>query len=174
MNRENILKSGSYEAIAKVAWTSKWHVKNSFNRRWLDINNSEHISLFLEERSLRVPWIYIIENKRTWKKYVWQSENILLRHKNHMSLLRNWKHNIKEMQEDFDLFWEDSFSIFILEKVCDDNERIKKEDAAIDSYNYDLLYNRQSNKRNMVLYAKLSKLKNKYFWEIMGFLESLE
>lgn len=61
-------------------------------------------------------YVYAIQHNKTKRIYIGTSTKPEERYRNHISLLKNKKHKVEAMQEDFDRYGED-FSFFILEKV---------------------------------------------------------
>ena len=75
--------------------------------------------------------IYSIKCNKTGKEYIGRTENFESRVKRHMSLLRNGKHSIEDMQNDFDEYGD--FTVTILEEITDFKDR-KREYELIESH----------------------------------------
>lgn len=76
--------------------------------------------------------IYSIRNNVTGKEYIGKTEDLDKRIKSHMSLLRNGKHNVEDMQSDFDKYGDD-FTISVLEEITDYDQR-QREYELIESH----------------------------------------
>ena len=63
--------------------------------------------------------IYLIKNTSNNKEYVGKSSHINTRKVNHFSMLRKNSHKNKDLQDDYNLFGEESFEFSIIEKVQD-------------------------------------------------------
>ena len=82
--------------------------------------------------------IYQILNKVNNKIYIGSSEQFDIRIKTHFSKLRMGKHENKELQKDFNLYGEESFSYSIIEE----NSTMEKEYQLInDLYKKQEIYN---------------------------------
>lgn len=68
--------------------------------------------------------IYAIQHNKTKRIYIGSSADVPTRYWNHIYRFRSGKHNIKDMQKDFDDFGED-FSLFILDEINSYADRIK-------------------------------------------------
>ena len=66
--------------------------------------------------------IYAIQNTVNKKIYVGKTENPASRIEHHLSLLKNGKHPVEDMQEDYNKFG-DVFDIFILESNVEYHDR---------------------------------------------------
>lgn len=64
-------------------------------------------------------YIYLLKNKRTHRIYVGRSHNPYHRFKQHMYALKADRHTIELMQEDFNLYGEDSFCMEIVGESAD-------------------------------------------------------
>lgn len=72
------------------------------------------------------PGVYAIIDIYNFKVYIGSSQNVLLRGKNHLSLLKRKKHNIKELQKDYDN--KNDFDFILIEKAnCSTRKRLLKE-----------------------------------------------
>lgn len=60
--------------------------------------------------------VYAIQHNQTTRIYIGSSATPETRYMNHMYLLRNGKHPVSDMQDDFDTFGED-YSFFILDEI---------------------------------------------------------
>ena len=69
--------------------------------------------------------IYAIQHNVTKRIYVGSSCRPYLRCQNHMCLLKNNKHSVEDMQDDFNKFGSD-YSFFILETITEYKERRKE------------------------------------------------
>lgn len=85
-------------------------------------------------------WIYKIENKINWKIYIWSSRDVEKRFKQHLLVLRNWKHWII-LQNSFNKYWENNFKFEILEEINDDNLLLKIEQKYINNISINKLLN---------------------------------
>lgn len=80
----------------------------------------------MEVRNIRFPrTVYAIQHNITKRIYVGSSNNIESRYWGHMSALRNHKHNVEDMQSDFNEYGED-YSLFILDEIKEFSERRKE------------------------------------------------
>lgn len=88
--------------------------------------------------------VYKLINKETGRFYIGKSEDIELRIKTHIFNMRGKNgHKIKRMQEDFDLYGEDSFEYEILEEYNYINKKLMtfRESYLINKYYSCLMYN---------------------------------
>ena len=69
--------------------------------------------------------IYAIQHNVTKRMYVGSSKDVRKRYIAHMGNLRNGKHPVEDMQEDFDLYGED-FSLYVLEEITSYDDRLKE------------------------------------------------
>lgn len=65
--------------------------------------------------------VYAIQHNITKKIYIGSSFDVPTRYWNHIYRLRNRKHGIKDMQDDFDKYGED-YSLFILDEIMNYEE----------------------------------------------------
>jgi group I intron endonuclease len=65
--------------------------------------------------------IYRIKNKVNGAVYIGQAINIRMRVSHHRSLLKQGKHTNKQLQEDWQLFGEEAFSVKVIKKVAKKN-----------------------------------------------------
>lgn len=80
----------------------------------------------MEVRNIRFPrTVYAIQHNITKRIYVGSSKDIEKRYWGHMSALRNHKHNVEDMQSDFDEYGED-YSLFVLDEIKEFSERTKE------------------------------------------------
>lgn len=80
----------------------------------------------MEVRNIRFPrTVYAIQHNITKRIYVGSSNDIESRYWSHMSALRNHRHNVEDMQSDFDKYGE-NYSLFILDEIKEFSE-IRKE-----------------------------------------------
>jgi group I intron endonuclease len=84
--------------------------------------------------------IYAIINTYNYKTYIGQSKNILERFKKHFTRLRRNIHENHHLQNSFNKYGEECFSISILMECCE-SELTVNEQLWIDSFNSDELYN---------------------------------
>ena len=77
--------------------------------------------------------IYAIQHNVTKKIYVGSSNDVENRYLSHVYALRNQKHSVEDLQEDFNVYGED-FSLFLLDEIRDFEER-HKEFAYMKKYN---------------------------------------
>lgn len=98
---------------------------------------------------MRLPlYVYAIKHNRTGRVYIGSTWKPEVRHKNHLSLLRNHNHPVEDFQTDFDKFGDD-LTFTVLEKItsyADKNreyEWMKKYRSYIrgEGYNYKDRYN---------------------------------
>lgn len=69
--------------------------------------------------------VYAIQHNITKRIYVGSPNDIESRYWGHMSALRNHKHNVEDMQSDFNEYGED-YSLFILDEIKEFSERRKE------------------------------------------------
>ena len=69
--------------------------------------------------------VYAIQHNTTKRIYIGSSKDVRSRYQSHMSLLRNGKHQVEDMQKDFDEHGED-YSLYILDEILDDSENSKE------------------------------------------------
>lgn len=60
-------------------------------------------------------YVYAIQHNVTKRMYIGSSNNVKSRYFNHIYRLRSGKHNIEDMQADFDQYGED-YSVFVLDQ----------------------------------------------------------
>lgn len=84
-------------------------------------------------------YIYAIQHNKTKKMYIGCSKNAEQRYIQHMTALKRGEHTSKEMQEDFDRFGED-YSLYILEKVENGNDRVEDPDYSFGSISRKTMY----------------------------------
>lgn len=160
MNRENIIQSANYELVAKYLSIDASTVKNYFNSKMFntkrEITNPEDLAKFIDKYELNGPGIYSIENIVNGRKYIWQSIILSERKKQHFHLLRTKKHQNKELQNDYNIFWKDSFTFTVLERVKDTKELLEKEKKYISMYDRTIVYNYISifTKQNFEFFTK--------------------
>ena len=90
--------------------------------------------------------IYCIENNIDGKKYIGQTSNFESRRRSHLYELRKNNHPNKRLQESFNMFGEDTFIFYILER-CDQRALDSLERYYINLFNTmneDTGYNRES------------------------------
>lgn len=146
MNKENIIRSANYSLVAKYLWISPTTVKNYFNAPRVikkSIDNPKDLRDFIDKYEFSSMWIYCIENVKNWKKYIGKSVNMYDRKRRHFYELRKKNHDCRLLQDDFDIFWEESFDFRILEKVSDDSILDEIEKRYMLRYSIDVLYNIQ-------------------------------
>lgn len=131
MNRDNLIKSANYDLLAEYCWVSRWAVKQYFTRNCMKIDNPKDISEYLNHRKLHISGVYSITNNITWKRYIWSSKNLHTRKLSHLSSLLNWKHKLKDLQNDFNKFWRESFSFSVLYQNKDRDLCYEKEKEII-------------------------------------------
>ena len=78
--------------------------------------------------------IYMIKNKRNDKVYIGKSKNIEQRWKEHINMLNNHKHHCYKLQEDWNLFNEDSFEFLTLQS-CPEESLTENENKWIHIFN---------------------------------------
>lgn len=66
--------------------------------------------------------VYAIQHNVTKRIYIGSSSDVNARYWSHIHLLRAGKHNVEDMQADFDKYGED-FSLFILEEITSFTDR---------------------------------------------------
>lgn len=128
--------------------------------------------------------IYAIQNKVNKKIYIGRSSNAFARLQNHMNSLKSGRHQIADMQDDYNKYG-DVFNYFILETAVDYSDRmkeyqyIKKYNSHIREYGYN--YNDHLAKRFIFgapkveielkgeaeLYSPDNPQKRKYITEIL-------
>ena len=69
--------------------------------------------------------IYAIQHNVTKKVYVGSTKNVEDRYMNHMYALRTQKHNVEDMQDDFNKYGE-NYSVFVLDEIKNYKERYKE------------------------------------------------
>ncbi len=70
-------------------------------------------------------YVYELRNEETRRVYVGSTSNVIKRYSEHMSLLKNGKHKIEDMQKDYDDVCK-RFSIHILDVILSNRERNKE------------------------------------------------
>lgn len=98
--------------------------------------------------------VYAIQHNVTKRIYIGTSCNVDERYLTHMYALRSNKHNVEDMQDDFNKYGED-YSVFILDDINTYDESIKE-------YEYMLEYNSHIrgngyNYKDVVLLKKINK-----------------
>lgn len=68
--------------------------------------------------------IYALQHEHTKRLYIGSSARPKARYRYHLSLLRNGKHHIEDMQADYDAYGE-NYSLFILDEV-DSKDRVSE------------------------------------------------
>ena len=71
--------------------------------------------------------VYMIKHNQTGRMYIGRSWNVERRVKSHFSSLRNGRHPVEDMQEDFDKYGDD-YTVTILGEEGANNTEIKKMD----------------------------------------------
>lgn len=66
--------------------------------------------------------VYAIQHNVTKRIYIGSSADVNARYWSHIHLLRTGKHNVEDMQADFDKYGED-FSLFILDEITSFTDR---------------------------------------------------
>lgn len=80
----------------------------------------------MEVRNIKFPrTVYAIQHNITKRIYVGSSNDIESIYRSHMSALRNHRHNVEDMQSDFDKYGE-NYSLFILDEIKEFSEIGKK------------------------------------------------
>lgn len=146
MNKENIIQSANYNIVAKYLWITPIQVKNYFNAPRVikkNFDSPKDLREFIEKHEFAWSWIYCIENRKNWKKYVWKSINMYSRKRDHFNSLKKWKHKCKPLQKDYDIFWEEIFDFRVLEVVKDKAYLDEIEMQYMLRYSIDILYNIQ-------------------------------
>jgi hypothetical protein len=69
--------------------------------------------------------VYAIQHNVTKKIYIGSTKNVHTRYLNHLCRLRKGKHNIEDMQKDFNEYGED-YSLFILDEITRYSDRAKE------------------------------------------------
>ena len=94
----------------------------------------------LGERSIRVSGIYAITHSPTGKLYIGSSSWIAVRWRKHVWLLEHERHNSHHLQAAWKMYGPSEFDFTILES-CDPGQLLPKEQAHLDSYPKERLYN---------------------------------
>ena len=84
--------------------------------------------------------VYVIVCQGNTKIYVGSAIKFSKRRLAHLSMLRGGKHNNRHLQNAYNMYGEDSFTFFILEK-CNDTNLIEIEQLWIDSFLFEDLMN---------------------------------
>jgi hypothetical protein len=107
--------------------------------------------------------IYAIVCDNTWRSYVGQAVNIKKRTQGHFQLLRKNEHKNQSLQNDYNLYGEQSFNVEIIEIVEDKNKLIEREkywqNFTINSYSSNCNYFSES--------PILSEKQIVYFWSLV-------
>ena len=175
MNRDIIERSASYKLLSEFLWIPKETIKNSFKKYKKNIKDPFDVAQYIDRRIENRAGVYVIECTKTGKKYIWESWNIWKRRADHRSSLQKGKHITIKMQEDYNIYWLDSFKYFIYKIENDRITRLEEEDRLISSYWWENVYNWSA------MYATEWIVKNKditcvilkYPEEVRMFLEGL-
>lgn len=79
--------------------------------------------------------IYAVKNDLNGKMYIGSSAYVRKRWNTHIYQLRHNKHHNKALQDDFNLFGEQSFSLVVLEEVEDKSKLYDREQHFLDTVN---------------------------------------
>jgi len=90
---------------------------------------------------MKIIGIYKIENIVTKKFYIGSSNDVNFRYRAHLSKLKNNSHNNKHLQSTYNKYGIQTFSFSILEE-CDINILLEREQFYIDSFDWNVLYNK--------------------------------
>ena len=85
----------------------------------------------------QLPGIYLIRCKKNNKCYFGQSQNVSTRLSQHKSRLRQNRHDLDELQQDFILYGEqhfEFFAIFYFERSCSKEQRVELETQYINQF----------------------------------------
>lgn len=85
--------------------------------------------------------IYCLHSKSNGKRYIGSSKDIVFRFRAHISKLKNGKHVNQHLQNAFNKYGLEDFNFCILEE-CLPSELLHKEQQQINSFSWDLLYNK--------------------------------
>jgi hypothetical protein len=164
MNRDIVERSNSYDVLSEYLWLPKQKIKSYFIRNKLSIKNKEDVGNYLDKNLYKRWWVYVIENKMNGKKYIGSSYNIHQRWKWHKLALKKNNHSNENIQNDYNIYWENAFEYSVIEFINVESEYRKREQEIIDSYPKERLYN-----KNIVFW-----MNRKFFIKIMKHQKKVE